>query len=335
MRNYLIAIFLMVFVNPYYSLSQINLIPNPSFEDTTVDCIYSGLGGVSNNKCLNWFSCRSSSDYWTPCSQSYAVPYTGASFQYAHTGDKMVGFVTYATQNIMPGLFREIPGVDLIQSTNSGQRYYYSMFINQAFSSLQPAWCLLATNKIGVKLTNATYSPGVPVPINNIADFVDTLVHTDTLGWTKISGSFISNGSFNKLMIGNFFDDAHTDTINLENNGLTYQNAVAYYFIDDVCLSTDSLYAATWTGIETAPQTQLIHKVFPNPAQDFLTIDFGSSGAGNCIMELYSLDGRLLLKKEELMSVNSQLDIRQFPPGMYLLKINTNKGASVVKVLKE
>ena len=75
--------------------------------------------------------------------------------------------------------------------------------------------------------------------------------------------------------------------------------------------------------------------IFPNPTQDFLTIDFGASGAGNCIMELFSLDGRLLLKKEELMSVNSQLDLRQFPPGMYVLKIKSNKGERVVKVMKE
>jgi hypothetical protein len=333
MKISIIVVFSILLCCSYKSYSQINLVPNPGFEDT-ITCPYSGLAGIAVLDCANWYSCRSSPDYWTYCSQVNAIPYLGASYQHAHTGNKMIGFATYTTQLAVQGLFREIPGVDLIQSTISGQRYYFSMFINQAYSKI-PWVCLLATNKIGLKLTNATYSPGVPVPINNMADFVDTLFHTDTLGWTKISGSFISNGSFNKLMIGNFFDDAHTDTMNLDNDSVTYQYAEAYYFIDDVCLSTDSLYAATWTGIETAPQTQLIHKVFPNPAQDFLTIDFGSSGAGNCIMELYSLDGRLLLKKEELMSVNSQLDIRQFPPGMYLLKINTNKGASVVKVLKE
>ncbi len=335
MRNYLIAFFLIIFANPFTCLAQINLVPNPSFEDTAIDCISSGLGGVATHRCSNWYSCRSSPDYWTPCSQANTIPYIGGSYQYAHTGNKMIGFATYATQLAVQGLFREIPGVDLIQPTIAGQRYYFSMFINQAYIKKTMWVFLLATNKIGVKLTNATYSPGTPVPINNISDFVDTLFHTDTLGWTKISGSFISNGSFNKLMIGNFFDDAHTDTMNLDNDSITYQNAVAYYFIDDVCLSTDSLYAATWTGIETVPQTQVIQKIFPNPTHDFLTIAFGTSGAGNCIMELFSLDGRLLLKKEELMSVNSQLDLRQFPPGMYVLKIKSNKGERVVKVMKE
>ena len=330
MKSILIS-FILIVATTDQGLSQQNLIPNPGFEDT-LSCIYSGLGQLG--KCANWFNCRSSPDYWTPCSQSYAVPNVGASYQYAHTGNKMIGFATYATQLAVQGLFREIPGVDLIQPTIAGQRYYFSMFINQGYSKM-PFMCLLATNKIGVKLTNATYSPIVPVPINNIANFVDTLFHTDTLGWTKISGSFISNGSYNKLMIGNFFDDAHTDTMNLDNDSTTYQYAAAYYLVDDVCLSTDSLYAATWTGIETMPQTQVIQKVFPNPTQDFLTIVFGASGAGNCIMELFSLDGRLLLKKEEPMSVNSQLDLRQYPPGMYVLKIKSNKGERVVKVMKE
>ena len=333
MKKYIIVSCYILLCFSYNSYSQINLVPNPSFEDT-IACSYSGLGGIAVLDCANWYSCRSTPDYWTICSQVNAIPYVGASYQYAHTGNKMIGFATYVTQNAIQGLFREIPGVDLIQPTIPGQRYYFSMFINQAYSKM-PWVCLLATNKIGLKLTNATYSQGVPVPINNIADFVDTLFHADTLGWTKISGSFISNGSFNKLMIGNFFDDAHTDTMNLDNDSVTYQYADAYYFIDDVCLSTDSLYAATWTGIETVTQTQVIQKVFPNPTQDFLTIDFGASGAGNCIMELFSLDGRLLLKKEELMSANSQLDLRQFPPGMYVLKIKSNKGERVVKVMKE
>ncbi len=331
MRIYLIAILAIIFVNPFSGLAQINLVPNPSFEDT-LSCIYSGLGQLE--KCSSWYNCRSSPDYWTPCSQSFNVPNIGVSFQYAHTGDKMIGFATYLTLSSGQGLYREIPGVDLVQPTISGQQYYFTMFINQAYSKM-PGLCLLSTNRIGIKLTNSTYSPTTPTPINNIAEYVDTLFHTDTLGWTKISGSFISNGSYNKLMIGNFFDDAHTDTMNLDNDSITYQYAAAYYLVDDVCLSTDSLYAATWTGIETAPQTQHIQNVFPNPTHDYLTIDFGSSGAGNCLMELYSLDGRLLLKEEELMSVNSQLDIRQYPPGMYVLKIKSNKGERLVKVMKE
>ncbi|MFM7016384.1 MAG: hypothetical protein ACKOX3_08665, partial [Bacteroidota bacterium] len=250
--------------------AQLNLVPNPSFEDT-INCIYSGLGGV--NKCDKWYSCRSSPDYWTSCSQIYIVPNTVASYQFPHSGDKMFGIATYATQLAVSGLFREIPGVDLIQSTITGNKYYFSMFINQAYSSTTNVVALLATNRIGVKLTNSIYTQASPVPINNTADYYDTIFHSDTAQWVKISGSFISNGSFSKLMIGNFFNDANTDTMNLDNDSLTYQNAVSYYFIDDVCLSTDSLYAAIWTGIKENQLNPYTISLSPNPANSSITIN--------------------------------------------------------------
>jgi hypothetical protein len=147
------------------------------------------------------------------------------------------------------------------------------------------------------------------------------------MNWMKISGTFTASGGEQYIVIGNFRPDSLTNIDTVSNASINYY--FSYYYIDMVSvIPVDSL-----VGIRNIENFS--PSIFPNPAQDFLTIDFGSAGAGNCVMELYSLDGRLLLKKEEIMSVNSQLDIRQFPPGMYVLKINTNKGASVVKVLKE
>lgn len=335
MRKYLIVVLVMVFINPYTSLAQINLVPNSGFEDT-VDCSLSGLGAIAFNTCLNWYTCRGNPDYWTPCSPSFAIPNTVAGWRYAHSVDKMVGIVTYGTQNLFQGLYREILGVDLIQPTISGQRYYFSMFINQGFVSLNAAAVLLATNKIGVKLTNSNYSQGAPAPIDNNSDYVDTVFHNDTLNWTKISGSFVSNGSFNKLMIGNFYDDSNTDTLNLYNNGTPYQYALAYYFIDDICLSTDSMFVATWTGVETISQRPSIYKVYPNPASSYLTIEIDGCTPGKCIMELYSIDGRTLFSKEkQLMNSKLELDLRDYPAGMYILNIKTNNKIDVIKVMKE
>jgi hypothetical protein len=312
--------------------AQLNLVPNPSFEDT-VDCLTSGLGGINSNKCLYWYSFRSSPDYWTECSNYDQIPNIGATYQYAHSGNKMIGFATYTTPIAIPGLFREIPGVDLIQPTISGQRYYFSMFINQCYNN-KPLWyCSLGSNRMGVKLTNTYYIQGAP--INNNADYVDTIFHTDTLNWTKISGSFISNGSFTKLMIGNFFDDAHTDTINLDNDSVTYQLAIAYYLVDDVCLSTDSLYAATWTGIKENQLSPFSISLFPNPATSSITIKGISSQFSQ--YRIIDVQGKVLLNQNfKPNSANSlNIDITSLPSNMYIIQFVSANEIISKKFFKE
>jgi hypothetical protein len=313
--------------------AQLNLVPNPSFEDT-INCYTSGIAGL--NGCLYWYSCRSSPDYWTDCSPSDQIPNIGFAYQYAHSGNKMIGFATYVTSNLIPpGNFREIPGVDLIQPTISGQRYYFSMYINQCYNN-KPLWyCSLGSNRMGVKLTNANYNQGVPVPINNSLDYVDTVFHTDTLNWTKISGSFLSNGSFTKLMIGNFFDDAHTDTINLDNDSVTYQSAAAYYLIDDVCLSTDSLYAATWTGIKENQLSPFSISLFPNPATSSITIKGISSQFSQ--YRIIDVQGKVLLNQNfKPNSTNSlNIDVSSLPTNMYIIQFISANEIVCKKFIKE
>jgi len=312
--------------------AQLNLVPNPSFEDT-LTCLYSGLAGI--NQCSDWYSCRSSPDYWTGCSQIYVVPNTVASYQFPHSGDKMIGIATYATQLAVPGLFREIPGVDLIQSTINGNKYYFSMFINQAYSANSNVVAQLATNRIGIRLTNTIYSPLSPVPINNFAEYYDTLFHVDTAQWVKISGSFISNISFSKLMIGNFFDDAHTDNMNLDNDSITYQNAAAYYFIDDVCLSTDSLYAATWTGIKENQLSQLPISLSPNPTNSSITINGLISPFSE--FRIIDVQGKVLqnqnLKPNSTNSLN--IDVSSLPTNMYIIQFISANEIVCKKFIKE
>jgi hypothetical protein len=333
-KIFLILIALLTLSVP--SKAQLNLVPNPSFEDT-VDCFYSGIWGGAG-ECELWYPCRSSPDYWTGCSQFYAVPNTGPSYQFPHSGDKMFGISTYATQAAVPGVFREIPGVDLIQSTISGSKYYFSMFVSQAYS--KNAWvALLGTNRIGVKLTNSQYTQGNPAPINNTADYYDTIFHVDTVQWVKIYGSFISNGSFSKLMIGNFFDDANTDTMNLDRDSLTYQFATAYYFIDDVCLSTDSLYAATWTGIKENQLSPFVTlNLYPNPAHDNCELKIEGDGLKSIKSgELFSVQGTKISTLFNSLNLsgptyNQTINLNNLAAGIYYVKI-TGEGVSVTRKL--
>jgi gliding motility-associated-like protein len=57
---------------------------------------------------------------------------------------------------------------------------------------------------------------------------------SDTMNWTKISGSFDANGDENYLTIGNFFDISKTDTTPFFNRGYIES---PYYYIDGIKLT--------------------------------------------------------------------------------------------------
>lgn len=89
---------------------------------------------------------------------------------------------------------------------------------------------------MGCTLSTLPYSVGNPFPINNQSLFHSDSILTDTVNWIKLSTSFIADSAYQYLIIGNFYDDNNTDTLSVNNIG-----NVGYYYIDDVCLTTDSI----------------------------------------------------------------------------------------------
>lgn len=59
-------------------------------------------------------------------------------------------------------------------------------------------------------------------------------VITDTVGWTKIEGSFIATGKENFITIGNFKDKAHTTYVILPPNPRNHGYWYTLYLVDDV-----------------------------------------------------------------------------------------------------
>src|SRR5207253_1670664 len=101
----------------------------------------------------------------------------------------------------------------------------------------------IATNKIGALIaTYQYYDTTGKTSFKNYATLYADSIIKDSINWTKISGSFIADSIYKYLIIGAFFDNAHLDTLNLpfDTNGNSH-NQVSYYYIDDVCVSTDSL----------------------------------------------------------------------------------------------
>lgn len=286
----------------FNSKAQTNLVPNPSFENYTA--CPSNAGEVY--KATGWDSYRNSPDYFHTCSSFTQVkaPQSYFGYQLPSTGNAYCGFIAYYGSSFD----REIIGVALTTSMTILQKYFISFLVSRSDSNYVAGYSI---NKIGVKF--CTVKPS-NVAINNFAHFYTNTIITDTINWTRVFGSFVADSAYKHMMIGNFFDDANTTIIN-DGNGV-----YGYYFLDDVCLSTDSIFAQNYfTGLKESGFKNEI-KVFPNPATNEITISV------NVPVTIYNSFGLQIDAILETKNNTVNIDCSKWEPGLYFLKgMNLNQ----------
>ena len=88
-------------------------------------------------------------------------------------------------------------------------------------------------------------------------------------------------------------------------------------------------------GLQESDQLGTL-EIFPNPVSDVLTISQSSVEIYNGSIFLLSAEGRLVESLEELTfgQLNQQIDMSKLPKGVYFIKIETDKGTTVRKVVK-
>ena len=303
-----------------------NLVPNPSFEDT----IHCPEGADQVSYSSGWSSYGNSPDYFNSCgaTPTVNVPQNALGYQPAASGNAYCGFATYVSPPLIgPDDYREYLGRMLSANLITGTKYYVSFKVSLAYDGrLGPANC--ASNNLGVKFSNEPYNASYHV-IYNPQINMNTII-TDTLNWTRIFGSFISDSAYQYIIIGNFFDNSHTDTLILDGDSLC---AGAYYYIDDICVSTDSLYCANYTyiGINEPGKPSSLN-IYPNPATNYLNIDF-SSFTSFYDLEVFDTFGRKLLT-QKIHEQHKILNISNIPVGFLLIKISFNNQFLFYKFLK-
>lgn len=101
--------------------------------------------------------------------------------------------------------------------------------------------------------------------------------------------------------------------------------------VAEVCDSND------WLGITTVDNGENSVSVYPNPAVDRVTVDLAVVNAGNAIVKIYDVNGKLV--HTETLGYLSEgqhqysLDCRKFSHGMYLLNINIGKESATSKLI--
>jgi hypothetical protein len=317
MKNFLILFF---FCFASAGFSQ-NLVPNPSFEDTVM-CPES-TGQIFRAE--HWDTFRESPDYFNVCNDSFAsVPNNVFGYQYPSTGVAYAGVKTYFTSQ-----YREYLGVQLSGGkTNIGERYYFSMKLNVARGGQGGANC--SSNNFGMKLSTVSYSYNNPAPIDNNAIIHLSFPILDTVNWVSVIDSFIADSEYTYLIMGNFYDDEHTDTTQF-----SIFQCHAIYYIDDVCLSKtidscdfiNSLYSINKSNI----------KVFPNPVRDILIIESPfeiKSTIYNHLGKETELGQRYVIVQKIKGGYSTSINIETAPPGVYYLETISNNNISNFKIVK-
>jgi len=300
-----------------------NLVPNPSFEDKTacpniLSLIHYATGWERY--------CAETPDYYNECSTGNftSVPNNYGGFQYASTGGAYAGIATYSKS--IPN-YRDIIGRNLTTQLTIGVKYYLSMQVNLSIGSLDSS--SHATNNFGMLLSTVPYSNTSPAPIGNFAHFNYETVVTDTMNWTRVSGSFIADSTYGYIAIGNFFTDANTDTTQILVGNVT--DPFSYYFIDDVCVSQDSLSCYNFTSVQQFKNLENIN-IYPNPSNGKITISLEKEAEVSIIIR--NIIGKIIFQDKFYSSKIFDLSLNS-PAGLYFLTLETDGEVVSKKIIKQ
>lgn len=245
----LLANFFTFVLCTHLSFSQQNLVPNPSFEDTLYGPVYTGEVWKANQ----WNNCggNNTADFFynSPSAITVGVPNNYFGNQYPATGNGYCGFYCYQGQS---GNYREYIFAPLTSPMTIGQKYFVRFKVSRSDDTTE---FMASSNKVGARFSVNPCSFIDSVLPDNFAHVFTTTIITDKTDWTVVSNSFIADSAYQYIRLGNFFDDANTNIIG------TYYS---YYYIDDICVSSDSLTCLQEMGINNYSFFDEI-TMFPNP----------------------------------------------------------------------
>jgi hypothetical protein len=303
----------------FYKLATAqNLIPNPSFENY-IGCpsAFGQLYLCDDWKILGYDSFGTS--YFNSCctdTNVVSIPKNSAGFQYAATGNAYCGFV-----NESGGLAasRQYLIAQLSAPLIVGERYYVSLKI-----SLADQFLFCASNKMGVLFSSINYDSAYIPPRNDFAQVYSEFVIGDTMEWYQIKGSFIADSSYNYILIGNFFSESNVSVGSCS----AAQNWGSYYYLDDVCVSTDSLTCFTSTGISN--YTRSIFHLSPNPSAGLFNLECRYQTSNK--ITLMTISGNKIIESS-FSGSNYIIDLSAYPRGSYILRVENEQDIAVLKII--
>jgi hypothetical protein len=305
-----------------------NMVHNPSFEHVLACPTF--FGQADNVHIAEWTTTNNSSpDFFDTCAYNagVGVPSNYIGYQRPYDGKAYVGIVTFNRSNdTLLRNFREYIEGNL-DTMVPGTTYYVTVHLNKGnFSSY-------VTNKMGVFFyRDGDYSAPVsgtpyygPPPVTPQVEYTAATYFTDTLNWVTLTDTLVADSAYTHLVIGNFHDDAHTDTLAYNTPPGTGNDA--YYYIDDVIVSTTPPVNNVGTTAFANPA------LYPNPAENEIIL---SSLPPHARITIYNVAG---VQQLSLVATGSmqQVNISSLPAGIYVVRVCNNQGIAldVIRLVKQ
>jgi len=220
-----------------------NIVPNYSFE-STINCAVSVGGGGANNWISPTYLSYAQYSYFNACSINpcCGVPNNtyGAGWQYARTG---IAYAAMFFSSNDGSSIRYYLQTQLLDTLKAYHCYYIEFYVNL----IKAAKC--ANNNISLFINDTGIGNNGLKPVYLIPQILQygNPIITDTLNWVRVGGIYTAQGSESFITIGDFTDDAHTDTVNI--SGGNYPGG---YYIDDVSvIPLDSMQLKADAGRDT------------------------------------------------------------------------------------
>lgn len=250
---------------------QINLVPNPSFEDT-LQCPFNPAQIAFAPP---WYSpTGASSDYFNACSSAgFGVPNNIFGNQLARTGVAYSGIYTC----IYGSNIREYIEVQLLSKLSANKKYCVDFYVSIGDTVNN------AVNDIGAFFSDVPMS-GIPGQVLNVVPQISNNILLNPLNskkdWIGVTGDFIATGNEEFITIGNFKDDASSDTVHIAGSGSFY----AYYYVEDVSVVCCDCY-------------EFIPNIFsPNNDGQNDFIDFSNMDLVEEIVDIYNRWGNIVFQ---------------------------------------
>jgi hypothetical protein len=307
-----------------FSQAQINLVPNPSFEDTVACPNNQGQASYA----IGWYE-TGSADYFNICSvnANFSVPYNWGGYQQPASGNAYCALSIYADREYCPNC-REYIGTNLNSPLLIGTKYFVSFKVNLSLMNSLQVNC--ASNNQGALFSTQQLNISNPLPITYNPQINSANRITDTVNWVRISGSFVADSVYAYILLGNFFQDASTDTLIMNGSNL----CDAYYFIDDICVSTDSLFAAHYSYIGLGLiNIEKSVRIFPNPTTSYALVQNNSNLVMDC--EIYDELSKKIKSFYLEPYSEMEIDLSNFSSGIYCFTAKIQNNILTKKIVKQ
>jgi len=315
--NYFFLLCVM-FANKIFA--QTNLVPNPSFEDTT-NCNHTGF--YLEDFTSNW---RGGYGYYNTCQSSiHFVPTNYLGYQNPKSGGAYIGITTRAN-GTTPA--REYIQTKLVHQLVVGKKYKVSFYISLAdtFRSY--------TNSIGAYFSPDSFFVSTTWLIEHIPQIQNNFQNnlSNKIDWSLVCDTFVAVGNEKYITIGNFYNDnlcplTPLDSICAQQPG--NPACGAYYYIDDV-----SVELVDESGLSPNTSKRETFEVLPNPNKGSFNLSCSSNEIITC--QLLNIAGQII-DSRQYKPINNivEFDYGSISKGLYILKIYTKNGTECLKLVLE